>query len=226
MKNKRFERNRVDAKKYLKKWWRRRELTELGNAIYHVYDNPENKKTEGWWDDVAFVMGSQVVSVWWIHPRMAYHDKCSNLAQKATDEVMTYPSGDLFDGSTKNYRYLGKNKKRKKIVSHTMAPINESYRIYFDKLHEFEAKFQKTGDVVIKPHMKVEQLHWCRGVSICMPVEAIDLISVEAMAELVKKILRGETTLEKEFPDYTYTKDDWNREFPEGLYPKKSTSPE
>lgn len=208
MKNKYFDQKRTAAKKYAKKWHRYGEMTPLGNVLYHQYPE-EHKKTEGWWDDVAFRMGSQIVVVWWVHPRMVYSDTASNAAYELLEAA---PKWDLSADGVKNYKRIGKNKNRKRVISTTMAPIPKDFRDWADDWDAKTKLIQETGDIVIKPSIKIEQYDWCRGVSLCMPVEAIDAKSVEYMAELAKQILRGETTLEKLFPGYTYTKEDWIKE--------------
>lgn len=203
MKNKHFDWKRSQAKKYAKTWHRANKLTSLGNALIHCYDNPHDM---GWWDDVAFKLGSQVVMVWWIHPRMAFSDQTKDIAYNLLPPA---PEFDAFKRSTPNYKRVGKNKKRKKIVSYTMAPVHKSWTDWADDWDKATEQVRRTTDLVIRPSIKVEQLSWCRGVSLCIPEEAIDAPSVEKVAEIAKKLLRGETTLEELYPDYTYTRHDY-----------------
>lgn len=203
MKNKYFDLMRKSAKEYAKDWHRHNQLTPLGNALIHCYDNPHEM---GWWDDVMFRLGGQVICVWWTHPRMQFADQTNEMARNL---MPPSPPWNLREGSVANYKRLGKNKKRKKIVSYTMAPIHDTWKEWSAECDKKTEEVRRTTDLVIRPSMKIEQLNWCRGVSLCIPEEAIDAVSVEKMAEIAKQLLRGETTLEELYPDYTYTRHDY-----------------
>lgn len=211
MKNKYFDLMRASSKKYAKNWKRQHEVNADGNVLYHVYDNPDCQKTEGWWDDVAFKLGSQVVIVWWTHPRMRFSDVTSDLAHTATDHMYDR-SDDWLTGGEKIYKKIGKNKNRKRHIMTRMPESSTSTKNWVAALRDSEREIRATTDIVIRPSMKIEQISWARGVSICAPWEAIDVTSVNHMANEVKRILGGEVTLEELFPGYTYTKDDWANE--------------
>ena len=204
MKNKYFDLMRKSAKEYAKTWHRHNQLTPLGNALIHCYDNHQHEM--GWWDDVMFRLGGQVICVWWTHPRMQFADQTNEMAHNL---MPPSPPWNLGSG-TPNYKRLGKNKKRKKIVSYTMdSPTPGTWKEWSAECDKKTEEVRRTTDLVIRPSMKVEQLNWCRGVSLCVPEEAIDAVSVEKMAEIAKQLLRGETTLEELYPDYTYTRHDY-----------------
>jgi hypothetical protein len=209
MKNKYFDYMRAKAKKYAKTWHRANQLTPLGNALIHCYDNPDNKKEHGWWDDVQFKLGGQVITVWWIHPRMAFSDTTDTVAY---DSLPPAPEWNWASSGVKNYKKIGKNKNRKRLVSTTIPPSPASFTEWCDLWKVRRAEVRQSTDIVIRPSIKVDQLSWCRGVSLCIPIEAVDADSVEQVAEIAKKLLRGETTLDELFPNYTYTKDDWAAE--------------
>ena len=204
MKNKYFDLMRKSAKKYAKTWHRHNQLTPLGNVLIHCYDNHQHEM--GWWDDVMFRLGGQIICVWWVHPRMQFSDQTRDTAH---DALPPAPPWDITGGSTPNYKLLGKNKKRKKIVSYTMSPTPITFEEWADEWDKKTEEVRRTTDLVIRPSMKIEQLDWCRGVSLCIPEEAIDAVSVEKMAEIAKQLLRGETTLEELYPDYIYTRHDY-----------------
>jgi hypothetical protein len=204
MKNKHFEWMRKESKAYAKPWRRNHEKTALGNVLYHSYD--EGPRDFGWWDDVAFKFGSQIVHVWWVHPRMVFADKTAEIAEDSIpslDEVL-----DL-SGGVKNYKTLGKNKKRKRHVSTTMPSLKPQWQERYEQVKAATAEVRATTDLEIKPHMKIVQLAHGRGISLCMPIEAVDADSVEQIAEITKMILRGETTLDEMFRGYVYTKQNW-----------------
>lgn len=55
-------------------------------------------------------------------------------------------------------------------------------------------------------------LAWCRFVEVVAPVEVRNAAELAALADLVRRILKGETTLEREFPGYVYGKAQWAAE--------------
>lgn len=210
MKNKHFDNLRLQSKKYARDWEHRHHgtLTPLGNKIMHSYEDPRDF---GWWDDVQFKHGSRVVSVWWTHPRMAFADKTDEIAREL---MRPAPSINMFEGGVKNYKSLGKNKKRKRHISTTLVDrsTNPSFQDYTDWTIEFDNLLQdvrNTTDLAITPSIKIVQHEWCRGVHLCMPIEAVDKESLEQVAEISKQLLSGSCTLESLFRDYAYTKENW-----------------
>jgi hypothetical protein len=208
LKNKEFDRRRREAKQYAKKWHNIRHVNPDGNYLYHSYPEP---KDMGWWDDVSFRLGSQVVVVAWIHPRMAFSDKTKDIAYGLLPEA---PPTKWEKAST-NYRRIGKNKNRKRVVSYNMTPFDGDFLAWCDLWDKTTLDIRKTTDLIIRPSIKIEQLDYCRFVSLVAPVEAIDEKSVNDMANMAKTILRGETTLEELFPEYVYTREDWASEVPD-----------
>jgi hypothetical protein len=184
---------------------------QLGIKIYHVYDGT---KTKGWWDDVAFMKGSQQITVWWIHPRMKYSDECDAIAYEKVSAEKQNVTDNLLDRSTPNYVYLGKNKKRKKIVSYTLKSLSEDRKQFSKRWKDETEKVLTTGDVSVECHMKVAQYEYCRGVSICYPIEVIDHKSLKELTDFVNMCLDDPSLFSKTHSDYKYTKDDWNLENP------------
>ena len=204
MKNKHFEWMRKESKAYAKPWRHNHEKTALGNVLYHSYD--EGPRDFGWWDDVAFKFGSQIVHVWWGHPRMAFADKTAEIAD---DSIPSLDEEWDLSGGVKNCKMLGKNKKRKRHVSTTMPSFKTRRQERYEQVRAATAELRTTTDLEIKPHMKIVQLAHGRGISLCAPIEAVDAESVEQIAEITKMILRGETTLDEMFRGYTYNKQNW-----------------
>lgn len=204
MKNKHFEWMRKESKAYAKPWRRNHEKTALGNVLYHSYD--EGPRDFGWWDDVAFKFGSQIVHVWWVHPRMMFADKTAEIA---CDSIPPPDEEWNLSNGVKNYKMLGKNKKRKRHVSTTMPRFSTEWTDWNARVRAATAELRTTTDLEIKPHMKIVQLAYGRGISLCVPIEAVDAESVEQIAEITKIILRGETSLDEMFRGYTYNKQNW-----------------
>lgn len=208
MKNKEFERKIQSAKRYAKQWKHR--LSAKGNYIPHCYDG---SKKIGWWDDVFFRYGSQVIAVWWTHPRLQYQDQCYSIAYDEAVKTKPEEKTDWFEGAEKIYEYLGKAKKRKRIAFYRLPTTAQSQRDWHDALKAREEELLKTSDVVIRPSITIKQYDWCRGVDICLPVEVIDKMSLEAMADLVRDVLSGRKKFSDLYPEgYTYTREDWIRD--------------
>lgn len=183
-----------------------------GIIIRHLYDE-ENPIKLSWWDDVAFVLNDYIVNVAWQHPRNAYKDKVDNLAYDACAHLREPRSPDIFDKSNPNYRRVGKS--RKKIASYTMNRARDDG--YYDALRTEEkriARDSKNG-IVITPGMTTEWTNWSRFVSICAPIEVRGVKDLHTLANLTKRLLKRETSLDHEFPGYTYNQKDWVVEFQE-----------
>lgn len=170
-----------------------------------MYPDPISKLS--WWDDVGFILNGRRINVFWIHPRMKYSDAINELAWT---EVGDSPlSGeDIFGPSEKQWTKVGRS--RKKVTSYVTRQTPDIQRAYYDKLSSIKMRLEAEGiNLLVKPTISVEPLSWGRQVSICMPMEARDEKELTDIAILVKRLLKGETTLAKEFPEYQYGREDW-----------------
>ena len=207
MKNKYTESLIKKSHIYAKRW---NSANYKGIYLPHLYEG--NKKLS-WWDDMFFKLGSQIIAVWWIHPRMAYQDMANEKAFELADEWIKeqeYQVTDIFDDCIPQYKKLGKNKKRKKIVSYQIS--NSNNKEYYDKIRKFEEQTLIDNDFLITPRINVKQYNWCRGVDICIPEEIFSEEDGYNVCNIVKKLLKGETTLEQLYPNYQYTKEHWIKE--------------
>jgi hypothetical protein len=178
-----------------------------GIVVRYVYNDEPRKLT--WWDDTGFNLNGRRVTIWWTHPRHQFNEAVSDLAY----ENIPYVTNDepLFHESDKIFKYVGKSGKRKKANGFKSRSVPER-RKWYEELRAEEKRLSTVTDITIVPHYKVDILNWCRGVHICVPLEIHGVSDLHVLCNLVKKLLKGETTLEKEFPGYRYTKDDWARE--------------
>ena len=185
--------------------WR---LSQDGLFIPHSYTET---KPDGlpWWDDVGFILNGRRVIVWWQHPRQVYSDAIDDLSWK---EAGDNPSDNwLFDGSTTNYRRVGKS--RKKIVSYTSRQPSQEQQKYYDMLRESRQRLSRDGiDLDVATSWKRERLPWATGVSIVVPLEVRNETELALVAKLARCLILGQTTLKAEFPGYRYGKADWLRE--------------
>lgn len=203
MKNSQFERARQSAKCYVKRWASNRKLTERGNYVVHHFDGTPRLS---WWGDVFFRLGSQVVAVWWTHPRLQYHDACENAAFDQVDELRAHKS----NAAVPLYKIVGKNKNRKKVVAWRLKETPEEQRKWRDEWKRIKEHLLKTSDVIVRPSMTIKQYDWCRGVEICLPIEIIDQRGLEDVADIVRSILSGKKKFEDFYPvDYAYGRDEW-----------------
>ncbi|MCC6657638.1 MAG: hypothetical protein IT512_05610 [Rhodocyclaceae bacterium] len=203
MKNRRFEQRRRLARQYHRN--ARGDSFEQGILARHDYGEIDPHGLS-WWDDVMFVRGKVRINVAWRHPRQAYQDMIVDAAMEATAQLQEKIEGDLFDGAEKSYRKLGRS--RKKVLSYTTVdrPGEDEW---FAALRAEEARLGAEAEFSVMPSFKVETLEWCRFVEIVAPVEVRHAGELRALADLARRILKGETTLAHEFPGYVYGKAQW-----------------
>ncbi len=164
-----------------------------------------------WWDDVGFILGDRRVIVWWVHPRMSYQDEIQDQAWSEAGE--SPQKGWLFKDSTPNYKQIGRSRKR--ITSYTTPPPQEELRQYYDKLDAITKKLQRDGvDFDVEASWRRERLPWATGVALVAPLEVRNEAELKAVADLARRLLRGETSLNREFPDYCYGQSDWLVDYP------------
>lgn len=213
MKNKYFQQKVASAKAYLKK--HRSSDTRMnaqGVRIYHCYENP---REISWWDDFGFVLGSQYVTVWWVHPRMKMQDKLSDVGYENTiAELGPLPPSNMFDKSIPITKKVG-NGKRKKVVAYQMPETPIASSQWFDRWREESVKAVQTADISIRPSMSVQQYDWCRGVELCFPVELRNEQEITEFALKVRQHMRGEINLFEGLENYEYTTADFAREVPD-----------
>lgn len=179
----------------------------LEKGLYVPHMNPDPITKLSWWDDVGFILNGRRIKVFWVHPRMKYSDAIDELAWKeAGDSPLS--GKDIFGPSEKQWTKVGRS--RKKVTSYVTRQTPDTQRTYYDKLSSIKMRLEAEGiDLVVKPTISVEPLSWGRHVSICIPMEARDEKELKDIAVLVKRVLKGETTLAKEYPEYQYGREDW-----------------
>jgi hypothetical protein len=202
MKNSYQEKLKISAKVFHKN--NRGEKFTNGVIIWHQYDEANTTKLS-WWEDVSFILNDYLVQVAWIHPRMAFKDRAEDDAHRKVAHLDR--GADGFMGQSKpNYVKVGRS--RKKIISRTLTgPLLSS-----DWMQAFDAAYAETlkeSDFQITPFIKAEWVQHGRFVEICAPIEIQSERDLMALINLVRKLLKRETTLEQEFADYVYARDEW-----------------
>lgn len=187
-----------------------------GNAqglyVPHSFEETEPDDLS-WWDDFQFILSGRRVNVWWRHPRMDYQDEIEERADRAI-EPLPAPEDwrSLFDGG-RTYKKVGRSRKR-----HTgtiMRPLEGARKAHFEAVEAERRRLTAVGiDYTVTPKMGRERTDWSIFVPICAPFEIRSDEDVRPVANLVRRLLRFETTLAQEFPGYAYTKADWLAEAP------------
>ncbi|PHM29072.1 hypothetical protein [Xenorhabdus innexi] len=206
MKNRRFERNRHLAKQYHQN--KHSDQFEEGILIRYDYTD-QDPNGLSWWDDVMFIQGKVRVAVAWQHPRQAYHDKIEDAAFEAVDQLYQTHQKIKNKGflvKEKTYKKVGQS--RKKTIGYTMFK-NDDNQAWLDALNAEKARLCQEANFIIHPSFKIEMLAWCRYVHIVAPIEVRNVEELRKLAHLVRRLLKRETMLDQEFPDYTYGKTQW-----------------
>lgn len=203
MKNRQLELRRCLARQYHRN--KRGDPFEQGILVRHDYGEVDPNSLS-WWDDVMFVLGKVRVNVAWRHPRDVYQGMIEDAAMKAVEHLSVRIESDLFAGAEKTYKKLGRS--RKKVLSYTTQD-RPGVQEWFDALRAEEARLSAEAEFIVAPSFKTELLDWCRFVGIVAPIEVRHAGELRALADLVRRTLKGEATLENEFPGYTYDKAQW-----------------
>jgi hypothetical protein len=180
------------------------------NGLYIPHSYAETKPDDlSWWDDAGFILNKRRVIVWWVHPRLVYSDAIDELSR---EEVGDDPDkGWLTHGSTKNYKRVGKS--RKKIISYTSRQPSEEQQHHYDRLRDCRDRLAQEGiEFEVKASWTRERLNWATSIELVAPLEVRNTTGLVTVAELSRRLLLGKTTLEKEFPDYCYNRADWLHE--------------
>ncbi len=170
-----------------------------GLLIKHSYESA-NKTNLSWWDDVDFILNNYRVSVEWIHPRQDYLDHVESEVHKGLEQLNI----DFLDSivTSTTYRKLGKSRKkvllRKVDYSKKLDAYNEAYEATFEKI-------SCSSEYKAKPFIKTHWKKYAYVVSICAPIEILQIHDLVLLVRLVKCLIQQQTSLGAEFSDYTYS---------------------
>lgn len=161
------------------------------------------------WDDVGFILNKRRVMVWWQHPRYVYAGAIWNAVHEIVGKGPT--DNSLTEVGTKNYKRIGRSKR--KLVSTTLWEPSPAKRSHYDLLN---ATFERLSNEGIEHNVSVswkpKRLWWAMGVNIIAPLEVRNEKDLTELASLARRLIKGQTDLRSEFPDYSYTREDWLRE--------------
>lgn len=203
MKNPRFELRRRLARQYHRN--KRGDHFDQGILVRHDYSGIDPNDLS-WWDDVQFILGGRRIAVSWQHPRNVYQDMIKDAAMEAVHHLYEKIEGGLFEDAEKSYRKVGRS--RKKVCGYT-TKRRPGEQAWFDGLRAEESRLSKEAEFFVPPSFRVETLAWCRFVEIVAPIKIRNVKELRMLADLVRRILKGETTMEREFSGYRYDKSQW-----------------
>ena len=174
-----------------------------GLYVPHSYDDVSQTEAS-WWADVGFILNRRRVMVWWQHPRNVYLQEIDNESMK---ECGSCDLGFSSEG-TAVYKKVGASRKKK---AFSVSPIfGQDKHEWLRQQAEAHGKLCAQGiDFEVLPSSGREMLSWATGFSLVAPLEVRNLEDLSELAGLARELLRGQTTLLREFPGFKYTKVDW-----------------
>lgn len=172
----------------------------------HIYPN---QQALTFWDDVGFTLNGKFVMVWFQHPRKFYHDAINAAARLEAGAMPDYDSSPFeIDPTKTRWKKLGRS--RKKVLGYQFKLMSDESDLYFEKLRKIEFRLSEEGiDFVARHKMQVKRLFWCVGVELCVPVEVRSYDEACQLAALARRLLKGDTTIAKEFGGAEYGRSDW-----------------
>ena len=164
-----------------------------------------------WWADFGFMLNDCYMNVDWIHPRTEFKD---TLREKAFQVKHLYKEKyyeNLMDKSEPIYKKLGKSRKKTLAWRTTLRNLNtDGFEL---ALKLAEDNLQKEADFIIKPSISVEWHKYGKSVSMCAPVEIRSVNDVADLAQIIKRILKHEISVDEAFNHHRYTRLNWLDEF-------------
>jgi hypothetical protein len=183
-----------------------------GIRARHVYDDSAGLT---WWDDVQFVLNDYRVSVDFTHPRYEYENQVKALASEAVRHLEPGTEPIRTDGTPIYPEHAPTRRLAKKVKHYRLPPLSQEWRDYFVAEQAKCDEWLPTSEVTITPVWTAGWSAWCRYVEITVPLEVRQEGDLLPLVQLVRRLLRGETTLSAEFPGYRYGREQWLLENPD-----------
>ena len=96
-----------------------------------------------------------------------------------------------------------------------MNPQQGDLDQYYDAIDAMANKLQRDGiDFDVRASWYRKRLSWATGVELVAPLEVRNKEELKVVANLARRLLRGETSLDLEFPNYCYDKNHWLADYP------------
>lgn len=176
-----------------------------GILVHHLYGKSNETKLT-WWDDFGFILNDYQVSVAWTHPRCGYLDQTKTLAHETVSKHGNPQYNENFTHEHDPiYKRVGKS--RKVVDSYNTRFFNNSD--YFEAVKKEHEKILVSSDLIIKPKMNPKWTNHSRFIYLCAPLEVRNENDLIVLADITRKLLRRETSIDDLFPNYTYSKQNW-----------------
>jgi hypothetical protein len=182
--------------------WR---LSAGGLYVPHAYWDM-TPQSLSYWDDVGFIMNGRRVIVWWQHPRYVYQEA---IWDQVWIEVGEGPHDNwLTDGVTENSK-PGRIARYRRTAT-TRQTTSPARVAYYERLNSAFVRMSAQGiDCDVSVACKRNRLWWATGLSLVAPLDVRNEAELASVASLAKRLIRQETTLEREFPGYCYGRQHW-----------------
>ena len=205
MKNPNFERRLRAMRAYHAN--KRGSQFDGGVRVFHRYDEFAADDLS-WWDDCQIIVNRRRVMIWWVHPRFKYRNAIEDAAWAAAGEPPE--RGDWLAEMRSRPVRKKVGKSRTRIVAYEHGGPNAEYQAYYARLRAEEDRIAATGiDLIMRPSLSRRTLDWCTGLELCIPVEVRNVAELKALADIGRRLLKGEVTLDRLFVDYAYGRDEW-----------------
>lgn len=184
---------------------KRNSHNEEGLLIPHLYGKSNAIKLS-WCDDFGFIINDYKVYVAWTHPRYDYLDKTRELAHETVSKLGYPQYTENFPHEREPiYKKVGKSRKVIRLYKTSFSNNSD----YFEAVKKEHEKILVSSDLTIKPKMNSEWTKNSRLVYLCAPLEVRNENDLRVLADMTRKLLRREASIDDLFPHYTYSKQNW-----------------
>jgi len=205
MKNPNFERRLRAMRVYHTN--KRESQFDDGVRVFHRYDEFAADDLS-WWDDCQIIVNRRRVMIWWVHPRYKYRNAIEDAAWAAAGPPPGRGDWLAEMRSRPVRKKIGKSRTR--IVAYEQGEQSAGYKTYYARLRAEEDRIAAAGiDLIVRPSLSRRTLDWCTGLELCVPVEVRNVAELKALANIGRRLLKSETTLDRLFADYVYGRDEW-----------------
>ena len=178
-----------------------------GVRVFHCYDEFAADDLS-WWDDCQIIVNRRRVMIWWVHPRFKDRNAIEDAAWAAAGELPK--RGDWLAEMRSRPVRKKVGKSRTRIVAYEHGEPTAEYQAYYARLHAVEDRIAAAGiDLIVRPSLSRRTLDWCTGLELCIPVEVRNVVELKALADIGRRLLKSETTLDRLFAGYAYGRGDW-----------------
>jgi len=178
---------------------------QYGIQSYQLFEQDEVQSLS-WWHDFSFVLNDYHVHVAWVHPRTAYREKVRDEARLKVASLWS-DEGSFNVVAT---QYCRRGNSRKAAVLQTVD-LSSNDR-YYEALFDEEEKLARASDAEVRPFIRTQWTTYGRSVDLCVPMEIHGMPDLGCLARLARRLLKRETSLDHEYPEYVYSRTGWIEE--------------